>query len=39
VADVIKKVVEANNDAAIEAIDVSALIHGAPGIFGAGEAP
>jgi len=39
VADVIKKLADANNDAAIEAIDVSALIPGAPGIFAAGEAP
>jgi len=38
VVDIIKKLAEANNDA-IEAIDVSALIPGAPGIFAAGEAP
>ena len=37
-AEVIKILAEANNDAAVEAIDVSALIPGAPGIFAAGEA-
>jgi hypothetical protein len=37
--DGIKKMAGANNDTAIEAIDVSALTPGAPGIFAAGEAP